>query len=185
MKRPLSLLLAFAFTFPVVAEDAALEKEARELVKQYVGQLKPALKGAMQSGGPLLAVEVCAEKAPQIAAQLSTSSGWAVRRVSLKPRNDRKGRPDDWATKVMQEFDARLAAGESPALLEHSGWKSGEFRFMKAQPVEALCLACHGENVAPTLREQINRFYPNDMATGYKLGQLRGAFYLRKPAEYE
>ncbi|MCB1124616.1 MAG: DUF3365 domain-containing protein, partial [Verrucomicrobiae bacterium] len=55
-----------------------------------------------------------------------------------------------------------------------------EFRFMKAQAVEPLCLTCHGEKLAPDVTEALAKNYPGDAATGYQLGDIRGAFSLKK-----
>jgi hypothetical protein len=35
---------------------------------------------------------------------------------------------------------------------------------------------CHGSNIASPIAAKINKLYPNDKATGFKLGDLRGAF---------
>jgi hypothetical protein len=43
------------------------------------------------------------------------------------------------------------------------------------------CLACHGDpaQMAPAVRDLIASRYPADQATGYKEGDLRGAFSVR------
>lgn len=188
MRRPLLSAFLSLIVAPVYgAADAAgnaLDSdhaaEARALVQDYVGQLKPALMNAMTNGGPVNAVAVCAEEAPRIAASLSTSSGWDIRRVSLKPRNHRTAKPDAFTRDVLEAFDARLAGGEPIASLEHAEIHSGEFRYLKAQPTEPLCLTCHGTDIAPAVSAAIRRFYPEDAATGYRPGEIRGAFYLRR-----
>ena len=48
---------------------------------------------------------------------------------------------------------------------------------MKAIPTAAEpCLTCHGSSLQPELKAEILRLYPNDQATGFKPGELRGAF---------
>jgi hypothetical protein len=54
---------------------------------------------------------------------------------------------------------------------------------MKAIPVGQVCLTCHGSDIAPELRTEINTYYPEDMATGFELGELRGAFTITKVTE--
>jgi len=71
----LSLILCWA---PVASTDSApdnvtLETQARSLVRAYVGRLQPTLKQALAEGGPTLAIEVCASKAPKIAQALVTN----------------------------------------------------------------------------------------------------------------
>lgn len=159
--------------------EADLELEARSLVETFVHQQRATLDDAVEAG-PFFAVEVCSERAPEIARTLSASSGWDVRRISLKPRNAKTAIPDDWATEVLQDFEERNKRGDSPDTLVHAETVDGEYRFLKAQPVESICLLCHGTNIAPEIQAKLNKLYPDDKATGFELGDLRGAFYLRK-----
>lgn len=109
-------LICFSILLPAMshADDTqkkALSQEAISIVKQFGGTLKPALKKALKSEGPVKAIEICSEKAPQIAADLSKKTGWTVKRVSLKPRNSESAIPDAWETKVLKSFDQRQAQG--------------------------------------------------------------------------
>jgi hypothetical protein len=47
---------------------------------------------------------------------------------------------------------------------------------MKAIPTGGLCLACHGETIDPAVAGKIAELYPEDKATGFREGDLRGAF---------
>ena len=51
---------------------------------------------------------------------------------------------------------------------------------MQAQGVEPVCLVCHGQDLAPEVRATLEQYYPDDWATGYSLGQVRGAISLSK-----
>ena len=46
-----------------------------------------------------------------------------------------------------------------------------------------LCLKCHGAQatLSPAVKEKLSALYPQDKATGYSLGQIRGAMTIRKP----
>lgn len=181
MKNPLILIFVYLFVaIPVSANDAELTAQAQALVKRFAGELKPALKQALQEGGPVHAIEVCASRAPAIASTLSASSGWSIRRVSLKPRNVKQATPDSWERTVLAEFEQELAAGKSIAEMYRTKNDGAEFRFMKPQPVEAVCLACHGENLSPAISAALREYAPGDSATGYSLGQIRGAFSLSR-----
>ncbi len=35
---------------------------------------------------------------------------------------------------------------------------------------------CHGEKISQELSAELNKLYPNDKATGFKKGDIRGAF---------
>lgn len=177
------LLFGVVFSQQLMAESSEtqrLQQEAVSLVKMFAGTLKPALKEAFQLGGPVHAIEVCSKKAPEIAGELSRESGWQIKRVSLKSRNSKTAAPDDWEQKILKQFDERQLAGEPVGTLFYSEIQNNRYRFMKAQPVEALCLNCHGAALNPGVEQALNKHYPYDKATGYSLGQVRGAFSLSK-----
>lgn len=167
-------------TKEISPKEAEPTLEAESLVQQFAGTLKPQLQAAMQQGGPVHAINVCAEEAPRIARQLSDSSGWQVKRVSLKARNSGTAVPDSWEREILQQFDQRQATGELPQQLSAAAVVDGRFRYMKAQGVEPLCLTCHGETLDPQVRAALQQRYPDDRATGYREGQIRGAFSLSK-----
>lgn len=162
-----------------VVDVAALEQAAQARVQPFAGQLLSAMQGAMQAGGATQAIDVCAELAPALAKQASTD-GWTVGRTSDKVRNPDNA-ADAWELAVLNKFSADLAAGQPPAQLKHSEVVHGEYRYMQAIGVGQPCLACHGQNLAPAVADSLKAAYPKDQAVGYQLGQLRGAFSLRKP----
>ena len=165
------------------AEQAPQVNEARGLVKEFFSSLKGQLQAAMQAGGPVKAIEVCNVQAPAIAQGLADQSGWEVARTSLRLRNP-SNQPDGWESGVLEQFDVRQRAGEDPQKMEFSevvevgGVKS--FRYMKAIPTGEICLKCHGDQIAAEVQAQLNQYYPGDKATGYALGDIRGAFTLSK-----
>jgi hypothetical protein len=157
-----------------------LSKEAIDLVKQFGNALKPALKKAIKTKGLEHAVEFCAVKAPEITKNINQQNKeWTIKRVSLKNRNP-SAKPDNWERKVLKMFDKRQSNGESAKKMAYSEMVNGEFRFMKAQGVQGVCLSCHSKNIAKNIKSAIDKHYPNDKATGYSLGQIRGAFSLSK-----
>jgi hypothetical protein len=171
---------ALAGTPEQTALELELEQEAHELSQRFVGELKPQLKLAMEQGGPTRAIEVCATEAPKIADSLSAQSGWRVKRVSLKSRNASRAQPDQWEREVLQQFNQRQQAGEAAADINYSASSSGQYRYMQAQGVEPLCLICHGKGLSDPVQLTLEKYYPDDWATGYSLGQVRGAISLSK-----
>jgi hypothetical protein len=159
--------------------------EAKGIIQQFATELQGELKAAMQEGGPVQAIEVCKERAPGIAEELSAQTGWTVGRTSLKTRNVAHNRPDPWEAEVLARFDARQAAGEDVQTMAYAEVVDGEdgkrFRFMKAIPTAEICLACHGQDIAPEVTEALDAAYPDDQARGYEVGEVRGAFSLSKP----
>jgi hypothetical protein len=100
-------------------------------------------------------------------------------RVSLKNRNP-ANMPNSWQTTVLEDFEQQRAAGKDVTALTWSETVSTadgrEFRFMKAIPTGKICLQCHGEKLAPEVSAVVSQLYPQDRATGFSEGDIRGAF---------
>jgi len=185
----LAAILALSLAAPATAaaaDDGMATRIAasRDAVKRFAAALKGALTGALEAGGPGEAVAVCRLSASAIAAEQSAETDWRVARTSLRPRNQ-SNIPDDWERRVLETFEARRAAGESAGALEFAeivaDGEMREFRYMKAIPTAGLCLTCHGANIDPALRETLRALYPDDRATGFAVGDIRGAFTIRQP----
>jgi hypothetical protein len=175
-------------TLPLIActhQDLEPRAEAsRSAAKAFMQDLKAALQQAMKEGGPVNAIGVCNEKAPAIAAQISEQQGWRVGRTSLRVRNPSNS-PDDWERSVLESFERRQRNGEAAKALEHYeiARQNGEpvFRYMKAIPTAEICITCHGETIADEIAAKLKQLYPEDQATGYKPGDIRGAFTISQP----
>lgn len=171
---------------PAVA-DEALMQEARQVATSLPPKLLGKLQEEIQKSGAAGAIPVCKDMAPQMAKEIAAQTGWKVKRVSLKARNEQRAIPDAWEQAALEDFDRRAAAGESPAklekgeVMEEGGAKV--YRYVKALPVQSLCLSCHGatEQMGPAVKATIAEHYPQDRATGYREGQIRGAISVRKP----
>lgn len=177
---PLIVLALLGAAAPAASPETA---EAKALVAKLQSTLQGELMGAMREGGPVKAIEVCRDRAPKLALEISRESGWSVARTALKVRNPRNA-PDVWERAVLTEFASRASAGEDVATLERSevveagGTKA--FRFMKAIRTGEPCLTCHGASMKPELAAKVKALYPDDQATGFSAGELRGAFTATK-----
>ncbi|MDK2779104.1 MAG: DUF3365 domain-containing protein [Pseudomonadota bacterium] len=177
--RRLLLTLAVLAALPVQAEDTeALTAEARMQAKALGTQLMGVLKKSIEQDGPEAAIAVCNTQAPEIASALS-KDGWHVARTSLKIRNP-ENQPDAWEKQTLKEFEARKQAGEDPKMLEATTVADGEFRYMKAIPTAGLCVTCHGVALSEPVTARLAELYPQDKARGFNVGDLRGAFTIRK-----
>jgi len=185
-------LRAACCALPLVAPAATADTDdrstrSRALADQLMGQLKQELQQALQAGGPVAAIDVCRTRAPAIAAQLSQESGAQVGRTALRVRNPANA-PDELERKVLQQFKDELAAAKSPppsppeAVFELRTPQGVEYRYMRAIPLQPPCVLCHGKAIAPDVAAAIQRHYPEDAATGFEPGELRGAVTVRWPA---
>jgi hypothetical protein len=184
--RKLVLVACAAFVLPASAAEPSWLGEARTVASSVPPKLIAVLTEQINAGGPASAIAVCSEKAPQMARAASEATGWNIRRVSLRNRNP-KAVPDAWERTALEDFDRRAAAGESPATLERfeAVRENGRevARYMKALPVQELCVACHGpvDRLSAAVRQELATRYPDDKGTGYSPGQIRGAITIRKP----
>jgi hypothetical protein len=180
--------MAGADNTPPSSIDAGLVQSTRSIAGDLLGQLGQKLKAAMSTDGPVAAVSVCKESAPAIARQLSIANDAKVTRVGTRVRNQNMGVPNAWQKEALTQFEARLSQGEKAADIEYwqvadNGHGKSELRYAKAIAVQPQCLSCHGsaQDIAAPLAEKLRIEYPNDQATGYGVGQLRGAVVVTRP----
>lgn len=158
---------------------------ARKVVQEFAGKLGSVLKQQLETGGPEKAISVCKQVAPALAADYSRD-GRILKRVSLKPRNQTLGTPDVWEAQVLQEFDRGVSEGKAAAEMERAAVVEDAdgrwFRYLKAIPVQPVCLQCHGqpEQIGANVKALLAQEYPDDRATGYSVGMVRGAFSIRQ-----
>jgi len=176
---------AMTGTLSSCAGEPELSAETQRLVrdqgaaatKALMGTLQTNLVAAMQEGGPSYAVEFCAGEAlaltDSVARQLG--SGISLKRVSGHHRNPVNA-PDAAEVRALRHFEDALA--ESGSLPED--WvqqtATGELRYYRPLVIAEPCLACHGnaDSLDPAVAEAIAERYPDDRATGYEIGDLRG-----------
>lgn len=170
----LATSLFAVFAAMAQSDSDSRRAEALALVQRFAATLKPELLQALESGGPAGAIEVCSERAPAIADELSASSGWKIYRVSSKPRNPQAA-PEGWEVRALAALQQQLDAQGAEAPLVFAEQDEDEYRLAKGQLVAPLCIACHGKEISPEVQQALSRFYPHDLATGYEVGQLRGA----------
>ena len=158
------------------------EAEAQSVMKRLRTTLLKEVKAAM-ARSPSAAIGVCQQRAPAITNRIAAESGWRVSRTSLKTRNP-ANRPTPAERAILLDFEKRFAAGEpakrlrSVRVVTVNGQRT--VHVMQAIPTGAPCLACHGSALAPKIAGELRRLYPTDRATGFKEGDIRGAFTLYK-----
>jgi hypothetical protein len=173
-RTALFLSLALA-VLPTHAQDAELARGA-ELLTPFKQDLQRALKSGLAEG-PAGAIQVCRVKAPGIADALSTG-GVRMGRSSHKLRNPDNTAPD-WVSPIMQQY-LDDPSSRAPQAIELADNRWGYVEPIIVQP---LCLTCHGSELAPEIAARVSELYPEDRATGFETGDLRGVFWLEFPRE--
>jgi hypothetical protein len=156
---------------------AAELDRVRDAAAALTADLKARLMKEMAAGGPVAAVQVCSEVAQAMAAAHS-KDGLVVRRVSDRWRNPADA-PDAWESAQLARLAASHAQGSLPperfAVVGEGA--SRALRYLKPIVIGGPCLSCHGDPAAikPEVAVAIRERYPEDRATGYHEGDLRGA----------
>ncbi len=153
-----------------------------DLVGETKRKISTTLVDAMEKGGVKYASQFCNLAAYPIVDSMSKVHNARIRRVSDKPRNP-KDAMDEEEQKVFAIFKAKAQmpnAELKPIVVQHDDGTVGYYAPIKISM--STCLKCHGE-VGKDIKAEdykvLKSLYPNDVAVGYKEGDLRGMFSIR------
>ncbi|WP_168567070.1 Tll0287-like domain-containing protein [Crateriforma spongiae] len=132
------------------------------------------LMEVMQTEGPVAAIRVCSEDAPKIAQTVADEHGVEIGRTSWKLRNPNNA-PRDW---VQPFVDEKVDLPQTVAL------EDGRLGVTFPIRLDVKCLMCHGgpDDMLDSVKPELAKRYPDDQATGFKAGDLRGMFWVEVPA---
>ncbi len=182
-----AIALATTQTLPSAAAADALER-AQAAAQAFSGSLRDRLQAAMQEGGPVAAAEVCHAEAPAIAATVMRKHGVRLGRVALPGRHRNPDQAaQDWQLDALQAFQQAVNDG-APAAAQVRVYRDDlpagvALRMIRGIATEPVCTTCHGTHIAPEVRATIARHYPADGATGFEVGDLRGALWVEVPQD--
>ena len=158
-------------------EQAELISKGKKITMLSFKSFSGELMKALQEGGVQHAAGYCHLKASPLIDSLSMIHGAKISRISDKFRNP-TNRPDELDLTVIEAYRQQITDGKD--LEPHLEITADEIVFYS--PILILnpaCLQCHGEP-GSTMEQQNFEFiqskYPGDLATGYKLGDLRGVW---------
>ena len=163
--------------------DAVALERAVSTMQTLGTTLKSALVATMTQGGPVAALEVCSQSARSTTAAVATRTGVEVGRSSLRLRNPDNAAPS-WVADWLAHQGERSAEGVqrqvSTGSLEDG---RATVRVVAPLAIEPPCLVCHGPGPqqSPDLAAALSARYPDDKATNYALGDLRGAIWAEAP----
>ena len=156
------------------AELESAAEEGRAALAPFKADLMAALAEGMAEG-TVAAIEACNVKAPGIATA-NSGARVVVGRTSHRLRNPHNTAPD-WVAPILEGYlaDPSAAAPEARQL------DDGRRGYVEPIRLQGLCLACHGSELQPAVAERIATLYPQDAATGFSVGDLRGVFWVELP----
>jgi hypothetical protein len=158
--------------------------DARAAAAGLGQELRSLLVNEMERGGPAAAVAACAKGAQARTADYRDRKHVDIRRTSLRHRSPANA-PDAWERAGLEAFATMPAAERGSAerweVVRENGRES--LRYLKAVVTAPMCLACHGApaSIPPPVRRALDEAYPDDVATGFATGDVRGAISVRVP----
>jgi hypothetical protein len=152
----------------------ALIARGQSITAQAFGLLSSNLLSAIQQSGVSNALPFCSAMAIPLTSLVADTNGVTLRRVSHRPRNP-ANRANSRELELIESYRSTLAAGGKPQPLLLT---NDTITFYAPIVItDSLCLQCHGQpgrDIAPENLEVIRRLYPNDEATGFGVGDVRG-----------
>ncbi|MGE0710816.1 MAG: DUF3365 domain-containing protein [Planctomycetota bacterium] len=149
---------------------APLAKAAAEaLGKRLMARLQQALTSEGTAGG----IRACSAEAQELTAAVAKEQGVAIGRTSFRLRNP-KNAPPEWAREWVTAKVAEPRFQEQP---------DGRLRALLPIKLQPLCVVCHGpaDQLGDDVKQVLAERYPQDQATGFQPGDLRGWFWVELP----
>ena len=166
------------------AQQAAAIQRGKAITAETFGVLSTNLQTALATGGVSNALPFCSLAASPLTASVSERHGVKVRRVTHKPRNP-AARASAVETAMLDGFRSALVSGGQPPTPIATNLVAAQATFFAPIVINnALCLNCHGEpgkDISEANLAVVRQHYPQDEATGFKLGDLRGAWRIDLP----
>ena len=169
---------------PPTGKDSSPAQRAGVAAQAFSGELRATLMAAMRDGGPTAAVRVWHDEAPRIAQRVEQAHGVRLGRVGVRSRQP-ANRLTGWQKDVLDGWQTSPPSGPPSTWSPPISQQAGTLRWAKAIETEGPCLACHGNAISPELQNTLKELYPDDPATGFSAGSLRGLLWVEVPATPE
>lgn len=170
-------LWANPHTMPSKTYDSIV-KTGNEVATNLIQTLGKNLKQHLKSDGPLGAATFCSTQALALTDNVTAQYGKniSVKRISLKARNPVNAAQG--SEKVIMEALQNLHSNGvilPKYIVERVDATTAKY-YKPLRITKEVCLKCHGNIAENTkLSALLKQTYPNDKATGYTMGDLRGA----------
>jgi len=165
------------------ARDTALVV-GRQIAQRTFQTLSSNLAAALNEGGVPNAIEFCKIEAMPLTQQVSDEFGVQIRRATHKPRNPVND-ADASETEVIEAYQTAIrdSIPLAPSVTADGNWAVFRAPITIAND---LCLKCHGgegSDISEADLVTIRNAYPDDRATGFTSGELRGIWVVRIPTD--
>ena len=175
MRRRYAIIISLAFATGAVQAQQSVLTRGADLLAPFQRDLQEALRRGLAQG-PVEAMAACQLQAPDIA-RAHSRDGVRLGRASDRLRNPLNV-PPDWVRPILDAYLANPLDRAARAV-SLPGHQSGYVEPILLQPQ---CLTCHGDALVSDVASRLRELYPLDRATGFRVGDLRGVFWVAFPA---
>ena len=158
--------------------DSVYESEGNRIVAVTFDTLRNSLLHTISSHGIDSAIKFCNENAYELTTTYADSV--TIRRTAMRYRNP-ENKPDSLEQFVLGEVNSKIKSGTLSDLKVVRRTNSGEIHFFKPILLQPMCLNCHGKpgtEIQPSTLARIQDLYPDDRATNFSQGDLRGMWHI-------
>lgn len=166
-------------------DTTAVINEGQQIAGATFKTLSSNLQSAIAEGGIEHALQFCNIEAMPLTDSLSTHYDVTIRRASHQPRNQ-SNKADAEEMKVIKQYLEQMENDEQLKPVTYADDQNITFHAPIAINND-LCLNCHGqagEDIPESDVATIQELYPEDQATGFSMGELRGVWTIRFPATH-
>ena len=181
--NPASEVRPTAPSLPPEVEAAALGR-GKAIAGQAFALLSTNLARAIGEGGVTNALAYCSERAYPLTALIADTNQVRLQRLTHRPRNP-SNEVRSAELGILREFQLALGRGGQPGPVVRTGADDTVVFYSPIVLTNPLCLQCHGAvgtDIQPATAALLATLYPQDQATGFKLGDLRGLWRIEMPA---
>ncbi|MFT6338050.1 MAG: hypothetical protein ACJATI_004820 [Halioglobus sp.] len=160
---------------PMVISEQEFDEEfiikGKEIASSAFLSLSGELAKAVKNGGLKNALSYCNTNAIPLTDSLSNAHNVDIKRTSLKFRNPRN-KPTEREKEILNQYELAKENGQiMEAIIDNEAERK---TFHAPIIVQAACIKCHGAKSNISMYDSILKLYPNDLATDYTQGDLRG-----------
>ncbi len=161
-------------------DHKAYKMKGMLIAKTTFKHFKSKIQSIGQKEGLPAVVDFCHDNAMKLTDSIGAAHHVVIKRTSHKLRNP-DNKPDIDEEAVLNEYlkNQEEQKNMEPVVLKDS---EGYVHFYAPIKIKQACLQCHGEpgkDIHEEVYKVIKAKYPNDQATGFKEGDLRGIWDIK------
>lgn len=152
-------------------EKQTYTQKGKKIAQATFKELSGNLMAQMKSGGIAKAIPFCNVQAMPLTNKIAKEHDVTIKRTSDKYRNE-LNQPTKRELEIINTFKERKLNKEKLSPIIEIN-KNSKKQFYAPIIIQPNCLACHGQ-VSTKVDSILKINYPNDLAKGYKVEDLRG-----------